>query len=242
MEWRIDLAISGPGWLERSGTLAARFVAMSTSSPGTALPTGASLSYTLTDATGSTVASGTASKSGDTILTTSIALGSALDPSVAYVERVTGTIDGDAVDCYREARVSRHAASRRTPPITSAAVSAGNPLLAVYPSGSTSWEVPIVEAWAELSYHLWAVGPKGDIWTPGQLASPTLWLARSIIYSQFAVTAGNAYALQAAAFRALYERWWESARLLTDGDTSGTPDGPAVTVGGMGPSAGPIMR
>ena len=242
MTWRVDLAISGPGWLERTGTLAARVALSDSEAAATALPNGATLTYTLLDATGATVASGSASGVGENRMATAIALGSALDPSVAYVERWSGTVGGDAVDCYREARVSRHAASRRVPPVTSGGMAANNPLLAVYPSGSTSWEPQIGEAWGELSYRLWAVGPRGDVWTPGQLSYPTMWLARSVIYSQFAVTAGDAYELQAAAFRALYERWWEPARLLMDSDTSGTPDGPPVTVGGMGPSAGPMMR
>ena len=230
-----DLALSGPGWLENSGACSPTLIAKDGTTPSTTLTT---ISMTTTVYDGITsVASGAVALVAGALVATTGTPSPALDASKVYTEVWSGTVNGTTFRAQREARVSRYAAQRRLPLVTTSAVVAGDPILATYASGETSWEDIIALCHAEMMYRLWREGgPSADLLEPGQCSVPLLYLVKSRIYAQASVNPGDAYTAAADRWAIAYRDWWEGAALLWDTDGDGDADPGRIRPGGMGPS------
>lgn len=220
-EYAPGLLGSGPCWLEASGTLRARLSVFDAHDPTNMLPTTPTLAVTVYTEAGALVASGTASKFDDVTMTTAIALSTALDVSLRYRVRWSGTIGSDSIDVSQNARATRHAAQLRLSPVTTTEVLAVHPSWTDYPPGETSWERLIRIAWMQVTRRLFRTLPPGEVWSPDVLAAPCLHLFEAMWYEQ----ANSGDDLNTARYyRALYEAWWEANALPVDGDGNGTID------------------
>lgn len=240
MSWRAMLLSTGPGWVERTGTIHPTLLVSDADAP-TASPTGAmTVGYTLysgaTGDTGGSIATGTATTSGTVEFNASIALSSPLDAAGRYRARWVGNGDLDDIDVWQDVRATRHAAGMRRPPVTTLDLLQRFPALSDYPNGWTSWEPIIGAAWRVVSRRVFDESPPGEIWAPDMYAAPCLNLAVAMIHEQAATYGGADSLVISDRFLAKYEAFWARTVTVTDADANGTPDAVSHT---QGPSSAP---
>ena len=233
MTFRPELS-SGPGWLERSGTLRSTLSVFDVTDFSNPIPDGSTLSYAVyaDSSITSAVLSGTASKLEANTMAAALSITTAFDPTSEYVEVWTGTIDGDTISAVREARASRWAAGRRVPLITQAPILARiGPTAANAPSalGST-WDLVIRIAHAEVMTRAYAGGARGEVWGDAALAQVEALLACALVAEQF----GAGWEARAAGFRLEYAAAWERLAEQVDTDDDGVLDTAAGIPGAAG--------
>lgn len=233
MGWRVDGYTSGVGWLETTGTINPYVFIFDDVVPNTYPDQGTELTYTLRDDAGTVVVTGTATVVEGPRAAISIALPYDLDVSRIYVETWSGTIDSSVINYDREARASKHAASRRWWSITPNGLLVFGPVFD--PSKApAAWSGAMTNACAaghnDVMARLFSRGPRGEIAGMARI-SRAVALKAAIHYLD---AIGSVQAALRETLRLEYEAWWEQNDLAVDNDGNGTIDSTASPAGARG--------